>query len=244
MEKTNFVHNYKEFTADAIRRRVNQMLAFRDAVDVPAVNVKFSYGNRKTGALVPSVSLIPVADCGNCKVCAAGCYDVKNVCYLPAVQKSRAVNSAIYKNDPDRYFAEVLQAVKFLRFFRWHVGGDIKDMNYLENVIRIARAVPGCEFLIFTKMFDLVNTWIDKNGALPANLHLIFSDWRGAEMDNRHNLPVSSPVWFDKAGAEIERGPHCTDRVTWCPGLCEDCAAAGGGCWGAGAGDTILFEAH
>lgn len=244
MEKTNFVHSYKEFSADAIRRRINQMLEFRAGVDVSAARVKFSYGNRKTGALVPSVSLIPVADCGNCKSCAAGCYDVKNVCYLPAVQKSRAINSAIYAADPERYFDEILAAVKFLRFFRWHVGGDLKDEYYLSKVVEIAAAVPGCEFLIFTKMFNLVNSWISKNGALPKNLHLIFSDWRGQDMKNPYNLPVSSPVWFDKDGAEIERGPHCSGRVTWCPGFCEDCAACGGGCWGAGAGDTILFEAH
>jgi hypothetical protein len=57
-------------------------------------------------------------------------------------------------------------------------------------------------------------------------------------------LPVSSPVWFDKNGVEIERGPHCTAAAVWCPGSCENCAAVCGGCWGLKNGETVLFEAH
>ena len=55
MEKTEFKHSYKEFGYEAIKKRVQQMLEFRDEVDVENAHVKLSYGNRKTGALVPSV---------------------------------------------------------------------------------------------------------------------------------------------------------------------------------------------
>lgn len=236
---TQFKHNYKEFGTDAIRKRVQEMLAFRDDVDVEGAHVKFSYGNRKTGAMVPSVSMIPVADCGNCKVCARGCYDVRNVCFQKTVQKSRANNSAIWQKDPDRYMAEVKSAVKFLRFFRWHVGADIKSRKYLDGMIDIARDTPSCEFLAFTKMYDLVNEWIESNGELPKNMHVIFSDWRGAEFENPYNLPVSSPLWADGT-----KGPHCTDKVHMCDGDCTACASVNGGCWSAGKGSTILFEAH
>ena len=51
---TQFKHSYKEFGAEAIRKRVQQMLEFRNEVDVDNAHVKLSYGNRKTGALVPS----------------------------------------------------------------------------------------------------------------------------------------------------------------------------------------------
>ena len=236
---TQFKHNYKEYGIDAIKRRVQSMLAFRDQVDVENAHVKFSYGNRKTGALVPSVSLIPVADCGNCKVCSRGCYDIRNVCYQTTVQKARANNSAIYAREPYRYFGEIVHAVKYLRFFRWHVGGDIKDEFYLRNMILIASTTPTCEFLAFTKMYDLVNKEISNAGPLPKNLHIIFSDWRGAEFDNPYGLPVSSPLWADGS-----KGPHCTERTIMCGGDCSACAKAGGGCWGAKSGDTILFEAH
>lgn len=236
---TQFKHNYKEFGAEAVARRVKQMVEFRDQVDVENAHVKFSYDNRKTGALVPSVSLIPVADCGNCAVCARGCYDVRNVCFQKTVQRARANNSAIYKHDRGRYMKEIQDAVKYLRFFRWHVGGDIIDFQYLICMVSIAEHTPTCEFLAFTKMYDLVNNYIKNIGPLPKNLHIIFSDWRGAEMDNPYNLPVSSPLWADGT-----RGEHCTDDVIMCEGDCSACAEVGGGCWGAKRGQTILFEAH
>ena len=239
--------NYYELSADKIASRVRSMVGLRrNYIETGAdgLTVRFSTGNRKTGAAVPSVSLIPVADCGNCKVCAGGCYDVRNVCFQKSVQISRAVNSAIYHSNPGAYFAAIRKFVRFARFFRWHVGGDVVDLDYWKNVVSIAVDTPACEFLIFTKEFDLVNSWIDAGGVIPSNLHVIFSDWRGIEMNNKYNLPVSSPVWFDKSGKEIERGPHCTEKYTWCPGSCENCAAVCGGCWGLKNGETVLFHAH
>lgn len=238
---TQFKHSYKEFGADAVCKRIQSMLAFRDEVNVNEAHVKFSTGNRKTGAQVPSVSLIPVADCGNCAVCAKGCYDVRNVCFQTTVQKARANNSAILRYDPEKYFSEVLGYVakKRVKFFRWHVGGDIKNHIYLRNMVRIAEQNPACQFLAFTKMYDLVNDWLDNVGPLPENLHIIFSDWRGAEFENPHGLPVSSQLWPDGT-----KGPHCTDRSFLCPGSCEECAEKGVGCWVADKGDTILFVAH
>lgn len=234
-----FKHNYKEFSAAAVAGRVKKMVSIREMIDAEQEHVRISMANRKTTALVPSVSLIPVADCGNCASCARGCYDVRNVCYLPSVQTSRAVNSAILRQDRRRYFREIADRVKFFSFFRWHVGGDIIDADYFANVARIAAETPRCEFLIFTKMFSVVNSWIDANGELPANLHVIFSDWRGQKMENPHRLPVSSPIWSDGT-----TGGAVTGRREMCPGDCSECAKISGGCWGAGRGDTILFEAH
>lgn len=238
---TEFKHSYKEFGAEAIRKRVQQMLEFRNQVDVEHAHVKFSTGNRKTGALVPSVSLIPVADCGNCKVCSRGCYDVRNVCFQKTVQLARANNSAIAHDDMERYFHEVYEYIvtKKCKFFRFHVGADTLSFWYLEHMVDIAKRVPECQILAFTKMYGLVNHWLDQNGQFPGNLHIIFSDWRGAEFENPHGLPVSSPLWPDG-----EKGPHCTDKSYLCGGDCSECAVENKGCWSAKTGDTILFEAH
>lgn len=236
---TQFKHNYTEFKQESVSKRVQSMLEFRDAVDVENAHVKFSYENRKTGALVPSVSLIPVADCGNCKICSRGCYDVRNVCFQKTVQKARANNSAIFKADPLRYMLEIKERVRFLRFFRWHVGGDIKDPAYLVWMAAIAEETPTCEFLAFTKQYDIVNQYLDFHGEFPKNLHIIFSDWRGAEFKNPYNLPVSSPLWPDGT-----KGPHCTEDAHMCEGDCSACASCNGGCWSAKKGQTILFEAH
>lgn len=238
---------YKEFNTASVEKRVSAMLAIRETLEagnLDDLHVRLSYGNRKTGANVPSVSLIPVADCPNCNVCKSGCYDVRNVCFQKTVQRSRAINSAILRKDPARYFAEIAKAVRFCRFFRWHVGGDMVSRSYFLNVVQIAKDTPGCEFLIFTKLYGVVNSYLKAGETIPENLHVIFSDWRGAKFENPYNLPVSSPVWFDNAGNETERGPHCTERVTWCPGFCEDCAGEGWGCFGLKPGETVLFRAH
>ena len=232
-------HQYCEFSQETIKGRVDKMVALRNSIDASDYHIRLSYGNRKTSSLVPSVSLIPIADCGNCKLCSRGCYDIRNVCCYKQSQAQRAVNSAILTQDRDRYFDEVEAACKFLRFFRWHIGGDIKDEDYLRRMIRVAVRVPHCEFLCFTKMYDVVNFCLERMWSFPANLHIIFSDWRGAEFDNPHNIPVSSPRWADGT-----TGPHCGENAFMCPSNCAECAEAGTGCWGAKPGDTILFEAH
>jgi len=234
-------HNYAEFSAETIKARVQKMLAFRDQVDVEKEHVKFSYENRKTGALVPSVSLIPVADCRNCRVCSRGCYDVRNVCLWATVQKNRAINSAIYHRAPEKYWDEIRQRVKSLRFFRYHIGADIQNSLYLHQIVTIAQETPTCEFLVFTKMYHLVNEFLADYPVheFPKNLHVILSGWKGDTNQNPHNLPVSSPVWKDG-----QQSCMVTNDVIWCPGDCSACAETNGGCWGLKKGQTVLFEAH
>lgn len=81
--------------------------AYENAVEnVSDLHVKISEGNNKLGA-IPSVSLIPVMDCGNCAICAKSCYDLRNDMIYKEVIKTRAINSAIYHEDPERYFKEI-----------------------------------------------------------------------------------------------------------------------------------------
>lgn len=233
-------HQYVEFKEETVRFRVKKMTELRDAIkDATDLHVKISYGNRKLGA-VPSVSLIPVFDCGRgCEMCSKGCYDVRNVCHYNESQKQRANNSALLKLDREKYFREIEAHVQFHKVWRWHVGGDLKDYDYLGQVVGIAERNQHCQFLIFTKRSDLVNEWLDNVGEFPSNLHLILSGWRGDKDVNPHKLPVSSPVWKDGS-----KSCMCTENVYWCEGDCTACAMVSGGCWGAKSGDTILFEAH
>ena len=232
-------HIYSEFKEETIIERVKKMVELRAKIDVPNAHVKLSYGNRKTTALVPSVSLIPVEDCPNHKLCSKGCYDVRHVCCYNESQKMRANNSAILHADMERYFHEIYLQVQFLRFFRWHGGADMTSFWYWEHVVDIAKRTPTCEFLIFTKMYNIVNRWLDKGNNIPKNLHVIFSGWRGDRDMNPHKLPVSSPVWKDGS-----KSCMVTESATWCPGDCSSCAETKGGCWAAKSGDSILFEAH
>lgn len=81
--------------------------AYENALEnVENLHVKISEGNNKLGA-IPSVSLIPVMNCGNCAICAKSCYDLRNDFIYKEVINTRAINSAIYHEDPERYFKEI-----------------------------------------------------------------------------------------------------------------------------------------
>lgn len=135
-----------ELSADAIRARLAGMIEARAQYEkhVEDLHVFISGGNRKTGA-IPSVSLIPVADCANCASCAGACYDLRNDCIYNGVRDSRARNSAIWRKDPARYFSEISAYCAQVepRFFRWHIGGDIQTVLYLAGMIKTAQENPG-----------------------------------------------------------------------------------------------------
>ena len=144
--------------------------AYENAVEnVSDLHVKISEGNSKLGA-IPSVSLIPVMDCGNCAICAKSCYDLRNDLIYKEVIKTRAINSAIYHEDPERYFKEIdgYLDYRYPRAFRFHIGGDIQDKWYLDKMCEIARKHKDTKFLAFTKMFDVCNEYLDEGNVSPG----------------------------------------------------------------------------
>lgn len=224
----------KELAIKRLRDMITKKNAYKKIVDT--LHVFFAKGNSKTGDAVPSVSLIPVYNCKNCSQCKDLCYDLRNDCCYPGCRDKRAVNAAIFEADPERYFNEINEGVKAFRFFRWHIGGDIMSTYYFEKMVWIAEQNPHCEFLAFTKCFDIVNNWLDEH-ELPKNLHIVFSAWVGMEMDNRHNLPTSNPLFFDGTTT-------AHDGAKYCSGNCTECARAGEGCWVMQNGDEVIFPAH
>ena len=229
----------KPIKIEAMQTRLAKMVNARNefAKDLEDIHVYISSGNRKTGFSVPSVSLIPVADCGNCASCSRLCYDLRNDCIYNGVTSTRAKNSALAHNAIDRYFFEIKKACKAFRFFRWHIGGDILNAAYLAGVLDVAVCNPHCTFLIFTKRYDLINDYISNGGEIPSNLQVIFSAWPGAKMVNPYNMPVSSPLFVDGSHAA---GP---DPIS-CPGNCSNCAVMGSGCWTLKRGQGVVFAAH
>ena len=230
--------NISAISKENFQKRMFEMVSKKNSYlkIVDTLHVYIAKGNSKTGADVPSVSLIPVHNCPNCKACSTLCYDLRNDCCYHGCRDKRAVNAAIFEAAPERYFNEINDAVKRFKFFRWHIGGDIINAYYFEKMIWIAEQNPGCEFLAFTKCFDIVNDYLDKK-ELPNNLHIIFSAWVGMKMDNRHNLPTSNPLF-----ANGKTTAH--DGAKWCTGNCSECARAGAGCWTMSNGDEVIFPAH
>jgi len=196
--------------------------------------VSISHKNSKMGE-IPSVSLSPVIACVNCESCARDCYAVKLQNFRPSVKEAWARNLEILKEDRDSYFLQVKAAAMVTRFFRWHVSGDIIDMDYLDRMVKMARELKGTEFLCFTKNYPVVNEYLNNHKA-PKNLHLIFSlPFNGIRILNPHNLPTAAVVF---------KGQTPEDNWKQCGGNCAECACRGCGCWELKKGETVCFKKH
>jgi len=233
--------NINNISKVLLQKRMKHMMQVMKEVKENPDNyhVYIAAGNRKTGNGMPSVSLIPIYNCGNCSCCSGQCYDLRNDLCYEGCRKNRAINAAILEVDRKRYFKEIDDAVKGFRFFRWHIGGDIIDTDYFDQMCTIAKNNPHCDMLVFTKMFDVVNNYVKVYGesAIPQNLKIIFSGWVGQKMINLFDFPTSHPLFGDG-----RTSAH--DGALLCTGNCTECAKKGELCFKAEKGMEIVFPAH
>lgn len=228
------------YSKDTIRNCVRQLKAATEHyIQIGSaghcVKMAISKGNRKIGRVM-NVSLPPILTCSNCKECMHLCYDIKACAQYPdTVIDARARNLAILRLDRDDYFARIDAAMnrrKKNKFFRWHVAGDIVDIDYFDRMVENARKHQDFIIWTYTKNYAIVNEWIAKNGQLPENFHVMFSEWRGLKMDNPYNMPEFRVVFKTDA---IKPTGH------YCPGNCDVCKATGRGCI---AGETTYCNEH
>lgn len=198
-------------------------------------HVNISRGNSKMGA-IPSVSLPSVVTCRPC-LCSRRCYARKLERFRPNVANAYQNNLDILKEDPDTYWREVEAAVMMSRFFRFHVSGDIPDADYLKHMVEIAERNRQCRILCFTKKYELVNEFVDTGGAIPGNLHMIFSGWVGLDMDNPHSFPEAHVRYKDGSTT-------ASDGALECGGNCTECASTDEGCWVLKRGEQVIFNEH
>lgn len=197
--------------------------------------VKISKGNSKLGA-IPSVSLPSIKTCRQC-ACREKCYAQKLERLRPAVRNAYQHNLEVLLKEPETYWREVEASVMMSRFFRFHVSGDIPTAEYLANMVAVAGRNSHCEILCFTKRYELVNEFIEKNGELPSNLHMIFSGWIGLNLVNPFSLPEAHVRYRDGSTTA------CDDAVE-CGGNCTECALTDGGCWNLQKGQQVVFNEH
>jgi hypothetical protein len=196
--------------------------------------IRISKGNEKMGE-IKSVSLPPIITCAKGCTCAKKCYAARFCNRRKNVREAYEKNLEILTNNPASYWEQVNDVVFLSRFFRFHVGGDIPNYEYLEKVVETAKNNPYCEILIFTKRYDFVNKMMDNGGQIPENLHLILSDWEGMEMPNPYNLPVSHVIF---------KGQNPEENWKICTGNCLECAKKGANCWTLKNGEHVAFHEH
>lgn len=215
---------------DTIKRYWDYIARIK-AGERPAVCI--SEGNRKIGA-IKNVSLIPIFRCIHCEACAGICYALKSLMY-ENVRDAWARNTAIAELLPEYYFAEISRACRMLRVFRWHVAGDVTTPEYFRGVVRVAEENPHCEFLMFSKSYEIINEYINGGGVVPSNLHITLSDFEAFHCDNPHALPVTDVI---NHADELPAGGKL------CGGNCTECVCRGVGCWELKKGERLYFVKH
>jgi hypothetical protein len=201
-----------------------------------------SPGNVKLES-IKNVSLPPVVTCGaNCKECKNYCYAIKSYNRLPNVRAAWAGNYRLFLENPQQYFSDIINAAALERVFRWHVSGDIVNSEYFAGMILTARACPSCEFLAFTKQYNIVNAAIDGGALIPDNLNIIFSASPGVVMNNPHRLPECH-INFEN-GALNTYNANNFNYTYHCGGNCRECVVNGCGCFFLKNGDAVVINQH
>lgn len=205
---------------------------------IQEIKMAISSGNRKIGRVM-NVSLPPILTCGKrCSGCIGICYDIKACLQYPnTVIDARIRNYVILQKSRDEFFGRVDEAMSRRRknkFFRWHVAGDIVDLDYFSRMVYIAQKHPDFVIWTYTKQYEIVNEYCDKFGrdSIPDNFTIMFSEWRGIEMINPYHFPEFRVVFKDDEVKPVG---------FYCPGNCDICKENHRGCV---AQETVYCNEH
>lgn len=202
------------------------------------MKLHFSFGNSKLGK-IPSFSVLPFLTCTNCKECGKYCYAAKNCFNFNRNIQNLAENTANVRklpmNELIEQFDEILGGNIIYKYFRFNVAGDIAGAigtKYFDLILNITEKYPFTTFLLFTKNYEMINTYISNGGKLPKNLSVVFSQWNNIKIDNPHNLPI--------AIVKVNENTEIPENAFHCSGDCSECLD----CWKAEKGSTRYFDLH
>lgn len=226
---------YKLESIAKVMKIANAMGADLRKKTADEITMCISSGNRKIGRVM-NVSLMPIRTCHNCSECKLYCYDIKACLQYPdTVIGARMRNTILLEIDRDEFFRRINEKMSRRRknkFFRWHVAGDIVDLDYFVRMVENAKKHPDFIIWTYTKNYAVVNEYCEIYGrdAIPENFHIMFSEWDGMTLDN----PFSFPVFTCKMKDGNKNHPNAEyfDSLYKCPGNCDLCKAHKLGCIG------------
>lgn len=223
--------NKKEFTMD--RKEYIDFLASQSN------EISMNNRNSKTGLSCLNLAF-PVCSCREDAPCKEGCYACKGKQQISRVQAAYYRNFRLYNDDADGFFEQVYCKVKFsgLPKVRLFDSGDIPDYDFFVRLVDLCNKTPDTKYMGFTKKYEIVNEYIDKNGKLPDNLNIVFSAWhRLWEVPNPHGLAVAYVDFNDKS-----LNPDIPKNAFVCPGRESTCSACGV-CWNKKL-KAVVFKQH
>ena len=224
--------NNKGFKIETVRKVVGQLkeeiAKQKEQItfgNIPSIVI--SSGNSKIGKCI-NVSLAPIITCGNCKECKCFCYDVKACLQYKNVRAARATNTALFMYSRDEFFRQLHEKMKKQKgnkFLRFHVSGEIIDLDHFSRMVETAKAFPDFKIWTYTKMYHIVNEYIRIHGGnkncIPKNFSVMFSEWKGLPIVNPYNMPTFRCVYPE------EQKPV---NAMHCPGNCDICKYNNVGC--------------
>jgi len=186
------------------------------------MKIHVSTGNSKLGD-VPSISLTPIESCSPDIQCAKECYARKICTRFSHVADLWDDNLEYYRTSPKNFMADLFFWLIRNKptHFRFHVGGDIPDENYLDGVYTIARSLPYIKFMLFTKR----HSWVVPTD-VPTNLNVLLSMWPYVPNTKHEGIPRA---W-------IRGDLRVPETVFVCKGLCTECYQ----CWDKDTVDVLL----
>lgn len=187
--------------------------------------IHISTYNEKLG-FVSNISLPPGITCGKEVECRNECYALRITKRFRHVVRHWQDNLDLYREDPDAYFQAIYDHK--CQYFRFHVGGDCPDMEYVERLKFLARAKPKTKFLLYTKRYDLFSA-----GDLSSNLSIVFSVWPYMKLPEMSEMPRAFLSCDPKV--KYARNP------VKCVGKCDSCYY----CWKLGeTGADVILKPH
>ena len=201
--------------------------------------ISMSNNNSKTGKACLNIAF-PVVTCREDAPCKATCYACKGCQQIAVVQGAYYRNLRLYNDDPDNFFEQVYYKIKFsgLPKVRWFDSGDIPDTDFFRRAIELCEKTPNTKHMMFTKKYEIVNEYIDKNGKLPDNLNVLFSAWDKLwEVPNPHGLGMAYVDFNEK-----RLNPEIPKNAFVCPGRESTCSACGA-CWSKRL-KAVVFHQH
>ena len=202
--------------------------------------ITVSFKSKKLGR-IPSLNIQPILTCRKGAPCSSLCYARKGTFNYKNVVKSHMDNYIAYNENQKDFFKQINDILNndviIYKYFRWHMSGDIIDMNYLYGMIDLANKNKKTKFLAFTKKFDLVNMYLEASGKkLPKNLIIVFSAWDiNFNVPNPHNLPIAYVNFKNK-----DLNPDIPHNAKKCNGDCTTCRI----CWNLKSGESTVFNQH
>ncbi len=187
-----------------------------------------SSDNMKMGK-IHNTSFTPIKTCVNNAPCLSACYSLKSYRAYPSVREAYNKNLALYEDSPEHYFWLFHAWLQKRRpaYFRYFVGGDIPNQQYLDGMIETAGMYRDTRFLAYTKRYELDYTYVNK----LSNLQIIFSTWPNWNY-MVDGLPVSR-IREDKT----ESLPKNSIACAW---KCDQCYV----CWHLDVNQSITFDIH